>query len=206
MAFVTYENYRNPHITIHAAGCRQIGKRGGQHRYGQGGYRKHVVYADAKEYAENTRLPIILCSYCKPADSGGGLQAAIQGRLPEEVSGTPALSEGAIYRVTINAYERNPEARRRCIEAHGTRCCICGFAFGAVYGELAEGYIHIHHLRPLSAGGGEYVVDPVEDLRPVCPNCHAVLHLGGECREIEEVRELVQRNRAGPDALPGSAM
>ena len=42
-------------------------------------------------------------------------------------------------------------------------------------GREAEGYIHVHHLRGLSDVGGEYVVDPVNDLRPVCPNCHAVL-------------------------------
>jgi putative restriction endonuclease len=110
---------------------------------------------------------------------------------PDEVVGTAPLVEGAVCRVTVNAYERNPEARRRCIAAHGTDCCICGFSFGAVYGEVAEGYIHVHHVRPLSEVGGEYEVDPVEDLRPVCPNCHAVLHLGGVCRSIEEVRQLM---------------
>jgi predicted HNH restriction endonuclease len=94
--------------------------------------------------------------------------------------------------VTVNAYERNPEARRQCIAAYGAACCICGFLFGAVYGPEAEGYIHVHHLRPLSDIGGEYVVDPVEDLRPVCANCHAVLHLGGRCRSIDEVRQLLQ--------------
>jgi predicted HNH restriction endonuclease len=65
-----------------------------------------------------------------------------------------------------------------------------------VYGKVADGYIHVHHLRPLSEVNGEYVVDPVKDLRPVCPNCHAVLHLGGECRSIEEVMKMVEDNRA----------
>jgi hypothetical protein len=204
MAFVTYENYRNPHVTIHAAGCGQIAKKGGQHKYGQGGYRDHATYREASEHAQRTGLRVILCSYCKPATDGGGLQAGISGRLPEEVVETPTLIEGAVRQVTVNAYERNPEARRRCIEAHGTSCCICGFSFGTVYGEVAEGYIHVHHLRPLSEVSGAYVVDPVTDLRPVCPNCHAVLHLGGECRSIEEVRHLVERNRAEPAAAPNT--
>jgi 5-methylcytosine-specific restriction enzyme A len=65
-----------------------------------------------------------------------------------------------------------------------------------VYGKVADGYIHVHHLRPLSEINGEYVVDPVQDLRPVCPNCHAVLHLGGQCRSIEEVTQMVKHNRA----------
>ena len=112
---------------------------------------------------------------------------------PEEVQLAGPLLEGAICRVTVNAYERNPEARRRCIEAHGTSCRICGFAFGAVYGPEAEGYIHVHHIRPLAEVGSEYVVDPVEDLLPVCPNCHAVFHLGGRCRSIAEVQQLLRR-------------
>ncbi len=116
--------------------------------------------------------------------------------LPEEIIQPSGLVEGAVRSITVNAYERNPQARRECIHAHGTTCWICGFSFGAVYGKVADGYIHVHHLRPLSEVNGEYVVDPVNDLRPVCPNCHAVLHLGGECRSIEEVRNMVKDNRA----------
>ena len=113
--------------------------------------------------------------------------------LPEEIAHSEELIEGAVRSIVVNAYERNPEARRRCIEAHGTCCCICGFDFGEVYGVVAEGYIHVHHLRPLSEIKEEYVVDPVNDLRPVCPNCHAVLHLGGECRGIDDVVQLVNQ-------------
>lgn len=114
--------------------------------------------------------------------------------LPEEIAPTTiALKEGAIFKVSVNAYERNPEARRRCIEAHGTECCICGFSFGAVYGEVAEGYIHVHHLRPLSEIDGEYVVDPAADLRPVCPNCHAVIHRRIPAFSIEEVRAFLSQ-------------
>jgi len=113
--------------------------------------------------------------------------------LPEEVPPTAApLVEGAVSWVSVNAYERSPEARRRCIEAHGTRCCICGFSFGAVYGEVVEGYIHVHHLRPLSEIDGEYVVDPIADLRPICPNCHAVVHRRIPAFGIEEVRAFLQ--------------
>lgn len=201
-SFVTYENRRNPHVTLHAAGCGQIGKRGGQQKYGQGRYLDHASYRRAVQYAESTGLKTIVCSFCDPARRAAGLQAAIGGRLPEEVAETAGLVEGAVSRITVDAYERNAEARRLCIEAHGTRCLVCGFDFGAVYGELAEGYIHVHHRRPLAKVGGAHVVDPVEDLLPVCPNCHAVLHLGGECRDVEEVRRLVERNRAASGAAP----
>ena len=125
-----------------------------------------------------------------------GRDAVADSILPEEIIQPGGLVEGSVRSITVNAYERNPQARRECIHAHGTTCWICGFSFGAVYGKVADGYIHVHHLRPLSEVNGEYVVDPVKDLRPVCPNCHAVLHLGGECRSIEEVMKMVEDNRA----------
>lgn len=100
--------------------------------------------------------------------------------------------EGARRRVVVNAYERDPVARRKCLQHHGFSCVICGFDFLRFYGSAAEGFIHVHHLKPLSEIRGEYVVDPVDDLRPVCPNCHAVIHLGGRTRSIEEVHEMVR--------------
>ncbi len=118
---------------------------------------------------------------------------------PDEISPGEVLVEGAVSRVWINAYERNPEARRRCIEAYGRNCSICGFNFGIVYGQVADGYIHVHHLRPVSEMGAEYVIDPVVDLRPVCPNCHAVLHRFNPPFSIDEVREFMRQGvRAQP--------
>jgi predicted HNH restriction endonuclease len=61
-----------------------------------------------------------------------------------------------------------------------------------VYGPEVEGFIHVHHLRALSDLAREYVVDPVADLRPVCPNCHAVLHSRRPAYSIEEVRGLLE--------------
>ena len=122
--------------------------------------------------------------------------------LPDELDAATPIREGARHQVLVNAYERNRKARRRCIAAHGSTCCICGFSFGAVYGPEAEECIHVHHVRPLSERGGPYVVDPVVDLRPVCPNCHAVLHLGGRCRTVEEVGQLLRRQT---DAEGGAA-
>jgi hypothetical protein len=111
--------------------------------------------------------------------------------LPDELDASTPIREGAKYHVTVNAYERNPVARCRCIAHFGPTCMVCGFKFGVVYGALAEGFIHVHHVKPLSEIGQEYEIDPVADLRPVCPNCHAVIHLGGGCRSIEEVRQLL---------------
>jgi hypothetical protein len=115
--------------------------------------------------------------------------------LPGEFADGSTMVEGAACRVTVNAYERNREAVRRCKAARGTSCVICGFDFRAVYGAEFAGFIHVHHLRLLSKVGREYVVDPVEDLCPVCPNCHAVIHHGGRLRSIEEVKQLLEHRK-----------
>jgi hypothetical protein len=111
--------------------------------------------------------------------------------LPEEVIDPAEYIEGTRHRISVNAYERDRRARWKCIEHYGAECFICGFSFGAVYGRSAEGYIHVHHVTPLSTVVGPYIVDPIADLRPVCPNCHAVIHLNGGCLATDEVQRMV---------------
>lgn len=114
----------------------------------------------------------------------------------DEVRDGEMLVEGACRTVLVNAYERDPVARARCIEAHGSICSACEMDFGAVYGPVAAGYIHVHHLRPLSEADGARNVDPVKDLRPVCPNCHAVLHRRTPPYSIADVRGFLQHRAA----------
>ena len=126
------------------------------------------------------------CKNCRPADL-----ADLAPPPAEEVGTTGTYIEGATCEVTTNAYERNPRAREACLKEHGCSCVICGFNFENVYGVVAKGFIHVHHLVPLSEIGKAYEVDPIKDLRPVCPNCHAVIHIGGNQSGIEEVRNLL---------------
>ena len=91
----------------------------------------------------------------------------------------------------MNAYERSRKAGELCVDHYGYDCSVCGFDFGGAYGEVGEDFIHVHHLMPLSEISGEYRVDPVRDLRPVCPNCHAMIHRRTPPYGIEELREIV---------------
>lgn len=102
------------------------------------------------------------------------------------------LTEGAANRVTVNVYERNPLARQQCIQHFGCRCSVCGFDFEKVFGELGCGFIHVHHLKPLSQIQEEYEVDPIADLRPICPNCHAMIHNRAEMMSIQDLKKLIR--------------
>jgi 5-methylcytosine-specific restriction enzyme A len=115
--------------------------------------------------------------------------------FPEELE-TGTFYEGAAQTVLVNRYERSPEARSYCIAHYGTECFICGFDFGRAYGEVGRGFIHVHHLRQLADIGEEYQVDPIRDLRPVCPNCHALIHTRRPPYSIEEVQAFVNVARS----------
>ena len=108
-----------------------------------------------------------------------------------EVDGYP---EGDAQRVLSTKYERDKRNRDLCVAVHGTACSICGFDFGSAYGPMGDGFIHVHHIVPVSKLGPGYVIDPVRDLIPVCPNCHAMLHRFEPPMEPGELREkLLQR-------------
>jgi predicted HNH restriction endonuclease len=112
----------------------------------------------------------------------------------EELGIEEPLVEGASFTVQVSAFERNPVARKKCVTHYGTSCAVCGFNFGTTYGSSAGDYIHIHHLKPLASIGEEYIIDPIKDLRPVCANCHAVIHLRQPPYSIEEVKDMLHGN------------
>lgn len=121
--------------------------------------------------------------------------------LPEELSieEIGKLKEGFKKQITVNAYERNTVARAACIKYYKSknsgklRCEICGFDFGAVYGEQFADKIHIHHLVEISSIGQEYEIDAIKDLLPVCPNCHMIAHSRKPAYSPMEIRKMISK-------------
>jgi 5-methylcytosine-specific restriction protein A len=107
-----------------------------------------------------------------------------------EEFGERVFREGGRTLASVSRVERSTEARAACIAAHGHRCAVCDFDFEERYGTLGRGFVHVHHLEDLASG--ERDVDPVRELRPVFPNCHAMLHRGSStARSIEELQSLL---------------
>jgi 5-methylcytosine-specific restriction protein A len=98
------------------------------------------------------------------------------------------VAEGSASMKLVKVYERDRGARLQCVKRWGRKCIVCSFEFEKVYGGLGKGFIHVHHLKPLSEQDGEYNLDPEQDLRPVCPNCHAMLHRSVPALTIEELQ------------------
>jgi hypothetical protein len=86
------------------------------------------------------------------------------------------LRERRLRSAKIAAFKRANGGRLFC-EVPG-----CGFCFEDTYGEAGRDFAHVHHLKPLAESDG--AATTLDDLAVVCPNCHAMVHAGGECRPL----------------------
>lgn len=134
---------------------------------------------------------------------GGGVKPPVYDvSLPEEIEEKEVsnLVEGSKKQVTVNAYERNPQARKACINHYRRKyngrlkCEICGFDFRTVYGDEFKTKIHIHHLKEISSIGAAYEIDPTKDLIPICPNCHLIAHSRKPAYTPDEIKAMLRRN------------
>lgn len=103
--------------------------------------------------------------------------------------------EGLKKQITVNKYERSSIARKKCIDHHGINCSVCNINFLETYGSIGKDFIHVHHLIPISQIGKEYKVDYINDLIPVCPNCHAMLHrkFNGKEPTLNELKKMIMK-------------
>ena len=126
----------------------------------------------------------------------GGKRLALAAAVDE-----PSAFEGELRQAYVTHRSRESGLRQEKLlafrAAHGGRlfCEVpgCGFDFGRKYGDVASEYAQVHHLKPL--GVSRRTRTRLQDLAVVCANCHAVIHLGGQCRTPEEVGHLIRRAR-----------
>jgi 5-methylcytosine-specific restriction enzyme A len=55
---------------------------------------------------------------------------------------------------------------------------MTGFEFAERYGEIAQGFIEAHHLRPIGTleEGVPVKYDVAADFAVLCSNCHRMIH------------------------------
>jgi hypothetical protein len=157
---------------------------------------KHIeiIYSDLKLNTETVTTRTIYATNEVQLDIDRVIKDNYIEIYPDEINGENFI-EGAKKIVTVNAYERNHKARKECIKHYGVKCYICDFDFEGVYGEEGKGFIHVHHEKPLFTIQEEYQVDPIKDLKPVCPNCDAMLHRNRLSeRSIDCIKEMIGKN------------
>lgn len=86
------------------------------------------------------------------------------------------VREGKKTKVYSTRYERNTKNRQAAIKFHGLNCKVCGFNFEKKYGSIGHEFIEVHHKIPLYLNESEINIDPINDLVPLCSNCHRMIH------------------------------
>lgn len=110
----------------------------------------------------------------------------------------PARFEGNEVLRLVTAYERDPKLREECLRLRGYDCAACGINLGDIYGELGEGFIHVHHILPLHQSK-KRETNPSTDLIPLCPNCHCIIHRGGRMLSVEALKDAIKANKTVVD-------
>ncbi len=100
--------------------------------------------------------------------------------------------EGRLVDVVMQRRERSEAARSACLAFYGFTCYVCQVSLKQRYSGLPVEVIHVHHEEPLSQMQEEREFDPVATMKPVCPNCHCVIHSRTPPYSIEEVRGMLE--------------
>ncbi len=164
----------------------------------------YIIFPDEASLRANKKIKITRQINVPSRISSLQGYVKVAGLIPEELPHSQRIVEGAKLKITVNRYERNAAGRKACLEHYGYACSVCDITLKTIYGERAERLIHVHHLIPLSEIGSEYVLDPIKDLRPVCPNCHAFLHTTSPPITIPEAKKILKNlsgNQAKSDGI-----
>ena len=141
----------------------------------------HRVDSDSNQNEELDNISIVATGFALIAS---GLVRNPEAAEDDSVEGDEKTSP-------ITRYERSPVNRARCIAHFGTSCYVCSFDFGKVYGSFAEGYIEVHHKTPVSQLEKPRAVNPITDMVPLCPNCHAVVHMFNPPMDPDKLKSIL---------------
>ncbi|MET3364247.1 HNH endonuclease [Bradyrhizobium ottawaense] len=142
-------------------------------------------------------------------DFDSGEHLLERGAEPEKNEGYQEIEysahEGEAWKRTalITHRRREHKFRAKKIEdalakSHGHLICEvkgCGFDFFLRYGDIGRNYAHVHHREPLSKLPKSGKKLTLADLAIVCANCHAMVHIGGACRDLDTLIPLPNSSR-----------
>jgi 5-methylcytosine-specific restriction protein A len=125
--------------------------------------------------------------------------------LPDLDTGDISAGEGAAALRAHLRRERNPELRRRKLDdtkrsGVPIACEVCGFDFGETYGVHGMDYIECHHRIPLHVTGETQTW--LADLVLLCSNCHRMIHRTKRWLTVEELKDLIEKQRKLTSAVP----
>jgi len=185
------DNFRNPNgVYMKVMNFRRfdaafttVGKSGLSH----GGIEDERVW---NEYAgDRDRLATV----------AGAIRAALAQSVIGAVLDADELEEAEEGQL-LTALHRRRERSRKLVAARKAkalrdtgelRCEACNLSFAERYGEHGEGYIEIHHTRPLHTlvSGAKTAL---ADLALVCANCHRMIHKRKQWLTLSELAAILR--------------
>jgi 5-methylcytosine-specific restriction protein A len=87
--------------------------------------------------------------------------------------------------------ERNGTAAKNAKKFHGYSCQACDLNFGERYGEIGEGFIEAHHLKPIATleEGVPVKYDLASEFAVLCANCHRMIHRTKDPSDLQGFKE-----------------
>lgn len=135
------------------------------------------------------------------ATVAGAIRAAVASDEATELQtvddeGIEEAAEGRILTRLHRSRERNRKLvvtkKARAMRDGGRLTCEgCDFDLAETYGERGEGFMEVHHTRPVHEIRPDHVTR-LTDLALVCANCHRMIHARRPWLTIEELRALVR--------------
>ena len=107
------------------------------------------------------------------------------------------VREGQLMTRSVEYRTRSRELRNTAVEYYSEsgriRCLACYFEFARAYQAIGEGVIQIHHIKPVSFMRGEPLSreDALANVRPLCANCHQMVHTKTPPIPICDLRSMV---------------
>jgi len=105
-----------------------------------------------------------------------------------------SYSEGNKKQKLHEYRERNSELVKKAKEIGmaidpSLPCEVCGFSYVKKYGSIGEGFIEVHHKKPVAdLKPGDKTL--IKDIALICGNCHRMIHSGkNHTLSIEELKD-----------------
>ncbi|RWD45172.1 MAG: HNH endonuclease [Mesorhizobium sp.] len=163
-----------------------VGKVGLSH----GGAQDEAVW---NEFASDPVRLEIVASAIRSALVGGVAPVAI-----DELDYVEEAEEGRLLTALHRRRERSQKLVRACKdkamnETGELRCEACNMSFLERYGEFGNGFMEVHHIRPLhTLGEGHKTL--LTDLALVCSNCHRMIHRRKQWLTVAELARIINRS------------
>ena len=132
---------------------------------------------------DDNRVQVVATHVCE-------IWAMALSQIPYTIQGE---KEGTLYEKNITKHERNPINRKLCLQLKGYSCAVCGMLFEEVYGKIGHNFIEVHHINPVSEMGDDHVVDILNELVPLCSNCHSMIHRRKPPYSVEELKAFYKK-------------